>query len=177
MEMEVENHKHLFKKLSKKQLEHIKLVFDCYDDECVGEMDLKHLGVALRAAGLILTDKEISETTRKFSQDHNEERIDLGNFFIIFAKAFNDQNEIISNCRKNLDKISFMKEDPLKPTNPQVQVVLLDKLIGSGGELLNDDEEEEFIKLLKQEDCYDDNLDYKKLTKLLFDYDKSAEKR
>ena len=40
------------------------IVFDAYDDNRDGIIDIQYLGVVMRASGLILTDKDIVNITR-----------------------------------------------------------------------------------------------------------------
>ena len=53
------------------------------------EIDVKYLGVALRAVGLIISEKETDDFIRKFSKDNSSHnRIDLGSFLVIVADSF-----------------------------------------------------------------------------------------
>lgn len=79
---------------SEDQIRLFKRVFDLYDDDNDGKMDSKFLGLALRAAGAIISNAKIESILN----DHDPQKlnlpIDLSDYFIFMARILREQDNI-----------------------------------------------------------------------------------
>jgi Ca2+-binding EF-hand superfamily protein len=60
-------------------------VFDAYDDRSDGTIDIQHLGIVLRASGLIVTNQDIKDIAED-ADPSSTGIIDLGQFFVVVAR-------------------------------------------------------------------------------------------
>lgn len=118
-------------------------VFDAYDDNSDGIIDIQYLGTALRASGLIITEKDIVEIGKEADPEDRGE-IDLGKFFVIAARRFRDLKPIESCARKAFGKIS--KSNMVSGHDDIPLAALRNMLLSRGGEQFVESEVEEFMK-------------------------------
>lgn len=118
-------------------------VFDAYDDNCDGIIDIQYLGVVLRASGLILTEKDITDISKEADPEDRGE-IDLGKFFVVAARRFRDWKPIEQSARKAYLKIS--KSNMVSGQDDIPLAALRSMLISRGGEQFVEAEVEDFMK-------------------------------
>ena len=118
-------------------------VFDAYDDNCDGIIDIQYLGVVLRASNLILTEKDIVDIIKKADPEETGE-IGLGKFFVIAARRFRDLAPIEKMARKAFTKIS--KSNMVSGKDDIPLAALRNVLIARGGEQFIESEVEDFMK-------------------------------
>ena len=100
----------------------------------------------MRASGLILTDKDIADTTRDADPEDRGE-IDLGKFFVIVARRFRDWKPIEAAARKAFTKIS--KSNMVSGVDDIPLHALRNVLTSRGGEPFAELELEEFMKAVQ----------------------------
>ena len=76
-------------RLSKKHIFRCKRIFDALDADMIGTIECTHLGTALRACGLNITDKGIFLTMEDQGWEPST-RIDFKTFLIVFARKLRD---------------------------------------------------------------------------------------
>lgn len=118
-------------------------VFDAFDDNCDGIIDVQYLGIVLRASGLILTEKDIMDITKEADPEDRGE-IDLGKFFVIAARRFRDWKPTEQSARKAFYKIS--KSNMVSGHDDIPLAALRSMLISKGGEQFVESEVEDFMK-------------------------------
>ena len=118
-------------------------VFDAFDDNCDGIIDIQHLGVILRACGLILTEKDVADISKDADPDDRGD-LDLGKFFVIAARHHRDLKAIETSARKAFHKIS--KSNMVSGQDDIPIAALRSMLISRGGEPFIEPEVEEFMK-------------------------------
>ncbi len=81
---------------SEAQIKLFKRIFDLYDDDHDGKIDSKFLGLALRAAGAIITNKKIDKILSEHDPQNLNLPIHLSDYFIFMARILRDQENINS---------------------------------------------------------------------------------
>lgn len=120
----------------------------------------------MRASGLILTDKDIVDITKKADPEDRGE-IDLGKFFIIIARRFRDLDPVVSMARKSFNKIS--KSNMVSGQDSIPLAALRGVLTTRGGEQFAEAEVEEFMKEVQLiSDRKRSTISVKKLTHKVF---------
>ena len=118
-------------------------VFDAFDDNSDGIIDIEYLGIVLRASGLIITEKDIVDIGKEADPEDRGE-IDLGKFFVVAARHFRDLKAVESCARKAFGKIS--KSNMVSGHDDIPLAALRNMLISRGGEQFVESEVEEFMK-------------------------------
>ena len=85
-------------------------MFDVFDEDCDGLLEQKHFATALRATGLIISEKEVSEILSKVDPDKSG-FIEMGDFYIQVARKFRDKGEIEKSIKDALHNLSFFNEN------------------------------------------------------------------
>lgn len=118
-------------------------VFDAFDDNCDGIIDIQHLGIVLRASGLIITEKDIVDISKEADPEDRGE-VDLGKFFVVAARHFRDWKPVESCARKAFGKIS--KSNMVSGHDDIPLAALRNMLLSRGGEQFVESEVEDFMK-------------------------------
>ena len=90
---------------SEAQIKLFKRIFDLYDDDHDGKIDPKFLGLALRAAGAIITNKQIDKILSEHDPQKLNIQIDLSDYFVFMARILRDQENITSVLDHSLSYI------------------------------------------------------------------------
>lgn len=134
-------------RLSKKQIFKMKQIFDVYDDDCDGIIDIEHLGVAMRAAGMLISDSDIELTKKQLVEQGVIGKIEMSQFFLLMARKFRDGGDIEKAAKVAFKSIYTDPNDPLTRRVPLK--VLKVKLSLSGGEPLIEDEVDTFTREIR----------------------------
>lgn len=135
-------------RLSKKQIFKMKQVFDAHDDDYDGIIDTAFLGVAMRAAGLLVTNEEIAESIKalEIESPHTAGTIEMSRFFILVATKFRDAGEIEKAAAAAFKGIYTDPTDALSKKIPLK--ALRNKISASGGEQFTEEEAETFTRAI-----------------------------
>ena len=133
-------------RLSKKQIFKMKQVFDAHDDDYDGIIDTAYLGVAMRAAGLLVSNEEIAESIKalEIESPHTAGTIEMSRFFILVATKFRDAGEIDKAAAAAFKGIYTDPTDALSKRIPLK--AFRSKISASGGEQFSEEEAEAFTR-------------------------------
>jgi Ca2+-binding EF-hand superfamily protein len=134
-------------RLSQEKLLEIKRVFDAYDDDFDGVIDIQYLGMCMRAAGLILTEKDVIKLTSEYDPEEKGV-ISLANFFVLMARQMRTVEVLEMNVLHASKKMS--KQTIIAGTNEINITALRNMLVGKGGEQLNETELDDFMRDITQ---------------------------
>ena len=81
---------------SEAQIKLFKRIFDLYDDDHDGKIDPKFLGLALRAAGAIVTNSQVEKILTGHDPQKLNIPIDLSDYFVFIARILRDQDNVKS---------------------------------------------------------------------------------
>jgi len=135
-------------RLSKKQIFKLKQVFDAHDDDYDGVMETKYLGVAMRAAGLLISNKEIEDTIVALELENPAlvGKIELSRFFILMALKFRDAGDIE---KTGVTAFKGMYTDPQDALSKKIPLkIFRTKISSRGGEPFTEEEAEAFTRLI-----------------------------
>lgn len=134
-------------RLTQDKLLDIKRVFDAYDDDFDGVIDIQYLGVCMRAAGLILTEKDVIRLTSEYDPEEKGV-ISLSNFFVLMARQMRTVSVLETNVLSAVKKIS--KQTIITGSNDINVTALRNVLVGKGGEQLNETELDDLMRDITQ---------------------------
>lgn len=120
-------------------------VFDVYDTDYDGLMDICHIGELMRVVGLYPSEKDIADMVKEL--DNNKEgKISLGAVFIHVARCFRDIGEIETSTKNSLKKLSH----EIESRGEKVRLIsthnLSSTISDQVGEPLTEEETDDFIK-------------------------------
>jgi len=119
-------------------------VFDAFDDDLDGVIDIQHLGLAMRAGGLILTEKDVVRLTSEYDPDEKGV-ISLATFFVLMARNMRDIAVIEDNVRKAFKKMS--KATLISGADEvNLPTVVRNVLMSKGGDVLNETDMDDFMR-------------------------------
>ena len=119
------------------------LVFDAFDDDFDGVIDIQYLGLAMRAGGLILTEKDIESLTSEYDPEEKGV-ISLPNFFVLMARKMRDISIMEDSVKKAFKKSS--KATLISGSDDYNITALRNILIGKGGDVFSETELDDFIR-------------------------------
>ena len=134
-------------RLSQEKLLGIKRVFDAYDDDFDGVIDIQYLGVCMRAAGLILTEKDVIKLTSEYDPEEKGV-ISLANFFVLMARQMRTVAILETNVLHAVKKIS--KQTIIAGASDINVTALRNVLVGKGGEQLHETELDDLMRDITQ---------------------------
>lgn len=123
-------------------------VFDAYDDDFDGVIDIENLGVVLRAGGLILTEADIKKICDEVDPEEKG-TLALSDYFIIMARKYRDLPVVEQAAQTAFTKISkaamiFKEKEDIPVTS------IRNILIGKGGDMFSEKEVEDVMRYVNQ---------------------------
>ena len=124
-------------RMTKQQIFKMKQVFDVFDDDYDGVIDLKYLGTAMRAVGVLISNDDLEATIKELAGEGLTSTIEMSRFFILVATKLRDAGDAEKKTKAAWKGIYTDPNDPLMKRIPLK--ALRTKLSSSGGEPIEDD--------------------------------------
>jgi Ca2+-binding EF-hand superfamily protein len=96
-------------RLQPEDVQNIKRVFDLYDEQFDGFIQVKDLGKAMRGLGLIPSNAEITKLALEMDTEPPTGKIDFTKFLVYMARAFRDASSTRDNGKSLSYKESIKK--------------------------------------------------------------------
>ena len=145
-------------RLSQKELENIKRIFDYFDDGCDGSISITDFPSALRATGLYINNADMEDVIYE-ADPASTGTVTISTFFMVVARKFRDVGEVIKTTEAAFGKIYLPPaNERLSEKRIPLTAVFRGAVIARGGEPLTEAMIDDFIRqvpptLIDKDNC------------------------